>query len=37
MGIIDSKTFDRGIDDLHRTAEEYGTFNYMFFKGVGRK
>lgn len=37
MGIIDAETFDRGIEDLHRTAEEYGTFNYMFFKGVGRK
>lgn len=37
MEIIDAKTFDRGIEDLHRTAEEYGTFNYMFFKGVGRK
>lgn len=37
MGIIDADTFDRGIGDLHRTAAEYGTFNYMFFKGVGRK
>ncbi len=37
MGIIDAETFDKGIDDLHRTAAEYGTFNYMFFKGVGRK
>ncbi|WP_342304103.1 methyltransferase domain-containing protein [Methanolobus sp. ZRKC5] len=37
MGIIDAETFDRGIEDLHRTAAEYGTFNYMFFKGVGRK
>ncbi|AFV23519.1 methyltransferase [Methanolobus psychrophilus R15] len=37
MGIIDAGTFDKGIRDLHRTAGEYGTFNYMFFKGVGRK
>ncbi len=37
MGIIDAKTFDRGIDDLHMTAAEYGTFVYTFFKGVGRK
>ncbi|WP_406655518.1 methyltransferase domain-containing protein [Methanolobus sp. ZRKC2] len=37
MGIIDAETFDRGIEDIHRTAGEYGTFNYMFFKGVGRK
>ncbi|MDW7731540.1 MAG: methyltransferase domain-containing protein [Methanolobus sp.] len=36
-GIIDAETFDRGIEDLHRTAGEEGTFNYMFFKGVGRK
>lgn len=37
IGIIDAATFDQGIADLHRTAEEEGTFNYMFFKGVGRK
>lgn len=37
MGIIDAEAFDMGIEDLHRTAAEYGTFNYMFFKGVGRK
>lgn len=37
MEIIDAETFDRGIDDLHMTAAEYGTFVYTFFKGVGRK
>lgn len=37
MDIIDGETFNRGIEDLHRTASEEGTFNYMFFKGVGRK
>jgi len=37
MGIIDEGTFNQGIADLHRTAGEEGTFNYMFFKGVGRK
>jgi SAM-dependent methyltransferase len=37
MGIIEAEIFDRGIEDLHRTAAEYGTFNYIFFKGVGRK
>ncbi|MCC7576528.1 MAG: methyltransferase domain-containing protein [Methanomethylovorans sp.] len=37
MGIIDAKTFDKGIEDLHRTASQDGTFNYMFFKGVGIK
>jgi hypothetical protein len=34
IGIIDAKTSDTGIEDLHRTASEKGTFNYMFFKGV---
>jgi hypothetical protein len=37
MGILDADTFDRGIEDLHKTAVEHGTFNYMFFKGVGKK
>jgi len=37
MEIIDAETFDKGIDDLHLTAAEYGTFNYMFFKGMGIK
>ena len=37
MGIIDAETFDRGIENLHRTAAEYGTFVYTFFKGAGRK
>jgi hypothetical protein len=37
MGIIDVETFEKGIKDLHKTASEEGTFNYMFFKGMGRK
>ncbi len=37
MGIIDAETFERGIGDLHRTAGEEGAFNYMFFKGVGKR
>lgn len=37
MGIIDSETFDSGIEDLHKTAAEYGTFVYTFFKGVAKK
>lgn len=36
-GIIDEKTFDRGIDDLLRTTKEDGTFCYTFFKAWGRK
>jgi SAM-dependent methyltransferase len=33
--LIDEHTFDRGIGDLYRTAEEGGVFCYCFFKGVG--
>ena len=28
---------DKGINDLKRTNEPYGTFSYTFYKGVGRK
>lgn len=35
-GLADAETFDRGIEDLERTAEEGGTFCYTFFKAVGR-
>lgn len=34
-GIIDPSTFDRGIADLYRTAEQDGVFCYTFFKAVG--
>ncbi|MBP2029832.1 ubiquinone/menaquinone biosynthesis C-methylase UbiE [Methanohalophilus levihalophilus] len=37
MGLIDSEAFDSGIEDLHKTAADYGTFMYTFFKGVGKK
>lgn len=33
-GLIDAATFDRGIADLHRTAEADGVFCYTFFKAV---
>lgn len=36
-GIIDPNTFDAGIRDLRRTAEDNGTFCYTFFKAVGQK
>jgi SAM-dependent methyltransferase len=36
-GLVDADGFDRGIRDLHRTAEADGVFCYGFFKGVGRK
>ncbi|MCJ7498845.1 methyltransferase domain-containing protein [bacterium] len=35
--LIDQKTFDQGIRDLHRTAEPGGTFCYTFFKGQAVK
>lgn len=33
--LIDIKTFDQGISDLHRTAENNGVFCYTFFRGTG--
>lgn len=36
-GFTDKHTFDKGINDLHRTAESDGVFSYTFFKGVGIK
>jgi ubiquinone/menaquinone biosynthesis C-methylase UbiE len=35
--IIDSTTFERGINDLKRTCAPDGVFCYTFFKGVGYK
>ena len=34
-GLITTERFDEGVRDLHRTAEDDGTFCYTFFKGVG--
>lgn len=36
-GIIDKQTFDKGINDLYRTAQKDGVFSYTFFKGFGTK
>ena len=36
-GLISEADFDRGIADLHRTAEIDGVFCYTFFKAVGIK
>lgn len=33
-GLIDETTWDKGIGDLYRTAEDGGTFCYTFFKAV---
>jgi ubiquinone/menaquinone biosynthesis C-methylase UbiE len=36
-GLIEEQTWNRGIRDLHRTAEADGTFCYTFFKAVARR
>ncbi len=36
-GLIDESTWNKGIEDLNRTAGPDGTFCYTFFKGVGMK
>ncbi len=35
--MIDRRIWKKGIADLYRTAEAYGTFSYSFFKAIGRK
>ncbi len=37
FGMIDEKTWQKGIRDLYRATEEDGTFSYTFYKGVGIK
>ncbi|MGD9110222.1 MAG: methyltransferase domain-containing protein [Phycisphaerales bacterium] len=36
-GMIDEKSWEKGIADLYRSAEDDGVFNYTFFKAVGVK
>jgi SAM-dependent methyltransferase len=36
-GLMDEKTWEKGIRDLYRTAEPGGTFCYTFFKGTAVK
>ncbi len=36
-GLISAESFEKGIRDLYRTAEEDGVFCYTFFKGVAYK
>jgi ubiquinone/menaquinone biosynthesis C-methylase UbiE len=36
-GMVDLKTWEQGIADLHATAGENGSFNYTFFKGIAFK
>ena len=36
-GLIKAPDFDRGIDDLYKTAGDEGVFCYTFFKAVALK
>jgi hypothetical protein len=36
-GIVDKSAFEKGIQDLYRTAEPDGVFSYTFFKATGIK
>ena len=36
-GLIDLKTWEKGINDLHQSAELSGMFFYNFFKGLATK
>jgi len=36
-GLIDAASWETGIRDLYRSAEDDGTFCYTFFKAVGRR
>ncbi len=36
LNLTDEKSWDKGINDLHRTTRD-GTFLYTFFKGKGYK
>ncbi|MCC7551504.1 MAG: methyltransferase domain-containing protein [Methanobacterium sp.] len=36
-GLIDLETWEKGIEDLHKSAEPSGTFFYNFFKGIAIK
>ena len=36
-GLLDSVSFDKGINDLYRTAEDDGVFCYTFFKAFAAK
>ncbi|MCQ1537187.1 methyltransferase domain-containing protein [Methanosarcina sp. KYL-1] len=37
LGMTDEKAWEKGIEELHETAEIGGTFCYTFFKGRGKK
>jgi hypothetical protein len=37
LGLIDRRTWDKGIADLYRATEPDGTFCYTFFKAIGTR
>jgi len=37
LGLIDERTWEKGVADLYRATEADGTFCYTFFKGVGAR
>ena len=37
LGLIDQRTWEKGIADLYRATEPDGTFCYTFFKGVAER
>lgn len=37
LGLMDSKSWEKGIDDLYKTTKSDGVFFYNFFKGKGTK
>lgn len=37
LELVNEETWEKGIKDLHKTAEPEGTFFYNFFKGLGFK
>ena len=37
LGLIDQRTWEKGIADLYRATEADGTFCYTFFKGVAAR
>ncbi|MEW6349236.1 MAG: class I SAM-dependent methyltransferase [Thermodesulfobacteriota bacterium] len=37
LGLVDERTWDKGIADLYRSMEPDGSFCYTFFKGVATK
>lgn len=37
LGLMDSESWEKGINDLYKTTEREGVFFYNFFKGIGIK